>query len=133
MGRMISAVRASRSALPVFVINVVALTLLRAIFYALFSDPRLPPSDLLHAFYLGLKFDARLAAIVSVPLLFFTSRAYIALVEILLAIVYAADFATYGYIRQRLNAGVVEFLRNPIISLHMAWESYHVVWFGVIV
>jgi phosphoglycerol transferase MdoB-like AlkP superfamily enzyme len=130
---MISAVRTSRSALAVFVINVVALTLLRAIFYALFSDHRLPASDLLHAFYLGLKFDARLAAIVSVPLLFFTSRAYIAVVEIVLAIVYAADFATYAYIRQRLNAGVLEFLRNPIISLHMAWESYHLVWLAMVI
>jgi phosphoglycerol transferase MdoB-like AlkP superfamily enzyme len=26
---------------------------------------------------------------------------------------------------------VLEFLRNPIISMHMAWESYHVVWFGL--
>jgi phosphoglycerol transferase MdoB-like AlkP superfamily enzyme len=130
---MISAVRASRPAVRVFVINLAAFTLLRAIFFVLFSDHRAPTPDLLHAFYLGLKFDARLAAIVSVPLLFFTSRAYIALVEILLAIVYAADFATYAYIRQRLNAGLLEFLRNPIISLHMAWESYHVVWFGLIV
>ena len=129
---MISAVRGPRPAVRVFVINVAAFTLLRAIFFVLFSDHRAPTPDLLHAFYLGLKFDARLAAIVSFPLLFFTSRTYIALVEILLAIVYAADFATYAYIRQRLNAGVLEFLRNPIISLHMAWESYHVVWFGLI-
>src|ERR1700674_320986 len=133
MRRMISAVRGPRPAVRVFVINVAAFTLLRAIFFLLFADHRPPTPDLLHAFYLGLKFDARLAAMVSFPLLFFTSRVYIALVEILLAIVYAADFATYAYIRQRLNAGVLEFLRNPIISLHMAWESYHVVLFGLIV
>src|SRR5712691_3574742 len=131
MRRMISAVPGPRPAVRVFVMNVTALTLLRAIFFVLFSDHRAPTPDLLHAFYLGLKFDARLAAIVSVPLLFFTSRAYIALVEVLLAIVYAADFATYAYIRQRLNVGVLEFLRNPIISLHMAWESYHAALFGL--
>jgi membrane-anchored protein YejM (alkaline phosphatase superfamily) len=115
------------------VINLAAFTLLRAIFFVLFSDHRAPAPDLFHAFYLGLKFDARLAAIVSVPLLLFSSRAYIAVVEIVLAVVYAADFATYAYIRQRLNTGVLEFLRNPIISLHMAWESYHVALFGLII
>jgi len=85
------------------------------------------------AFYLGMKFDARLAAIVSLPLLFFFSTAYIVIVEALLAILYAADFASYGYIHQRLNAEVLEFLRNPIISMHMVWESYHVVWFALAV
>ena len=127
------AVRGSRFAIYFFAVNLVGFTLLRTLFFLLFADHRPSTPDLLHAFYLGLKFDARLAAIVSFPLLFFTSRAYIALVETALAILYAADFATYAYIRQRLNAGVLEFLRNPIISLHMAWESYHVVLFGLIV
>src|SRR5207253_2515528 len=83
------------------------------------------------ALYLGLKFDARLAAIVSFPLLFFSSAIYIVIAETLLAILYAADFASYAYIHQRLNAEVLEFLRNPLISLHMAWESYHVIWFAL--
>jgi phosphoglycerol transferase MdoB-like AlkP superfamily enzyme len=114
-----------------FAANVVALTLLRAAFYFAFRPHGIPPSELAHAFYLGLKFDARLAAIVSLPLLFFASRAYAVIVETALAIVYAADFACYAYIHQRLNAEVLEFLRNPIISLHMVWESYHVVWFAL--
>ncbi len=111
--------------------NVVALSLLRIVFYVAFRPHVIPPADLAYAFYLGLKFDARVAAIVSFPLLFFTSTIYIALVEALLAILYAADFASYAYIHQRLNAGVIEFLRNPLISVHMAWESYHVVWFAI--
>src|SRR5438132_3872573 len=132
MRRMISAVRAPRTALALFAINLAAFTLLRLVFLLLFRDHSLAAADVLRAFYLGLKFDARLAAIVSVPLLFFSSRAYVAIAETLLAVLYAADFATYAYIRQRLNAGVLEFLRNPIISLHMVWESYHVVWFAMV-
>src|SRR5437773_8073022 len=114
-----------------FVANVVALTLLRAAFYLAFRQRGIPAAELAHAFYLGLKFDARVAAIVSFPLLLISSSAYVAIVETALAIVYAADFACYAYIHQRLNAEVLEFLRNPIISLHMAWESYHVVWFAL--
>jgi hypothetical protein len=56
---MISAVRASRPAVRVFGINVAGLTVLRAIFYVLFSDHRLPSSDILHAFYLDLFDPAR--------------------------------------------------------------------------
>ena len=133
MRRMISAVRAPRTALALFAINLVAFTLLRLVFLLLFRDHSIAAADVLRAFYLGLKFDARLAAIVSVPLLFFSSRAYVAIAETLLAVLYAADFATYAYIRQRLNAGVLEFLRNPIISLHMVWESYHVVLFALVI
>ena len=130
---MISAVRAPRTALGLFAINLAAFTLLRLVFLLLFRDHPIDAADALRAFYLGLKFDARLAAIVSVPLLFFSSPAYVAIVEALLAVIYASDFATYAYIRQRLNAGVLEFLRNPIISMHMVWESYHVVLFALVI
>ena len=114
-----------------FAANVAVLTLLRAAFLFAFRPHPIAAADLAHAFYLGLKFDARLAAIVSFPLLFFSSAAYTAIAEVLLAILYAADFGCYAYIHQRLNAEVLELLRNPIISLHMVWESYHVVWLAL--
>src|SRR5438445_4566847 len=121
------------SSLPIvlFAINVAALSLLRVAFLLAFRSHPIPVHDLAEAFYLGLKFDARLAAIVSFPLLFFSSAIYVAIAETWLAALYAADFASYAYIHQRLNAELLEFLRNPIISLHMAWESYHVVWFAI--
>jgi len=119
------------TSLWLFAANLAALTLLRAAFLFAFRPHPIAAADLAHAFYVGLKFDARLAAIVSLPLLFFSSTAYVVIVETILAILYAADFGCYAYIRQRLNAEVLEFLRNPIISMHMVWESYHVVWFAV--
>ncbi|HJT18044.1 MAG TPA: LTA synthase family protein [Thermoanaerobaculia bacterium] len=135
--RRIISVRGSRfavgSALALFAINVVAFSLLRVAFWLAFRPHAIPARELAQAFYLGLKFDARLAAILSFPLLFLSSTMYIAIVETLMALVYAADFASYAYIRQRLNAELLEFLRNPLISLHMAWESYHVVYFAIAV
>ena len=107
------------------------MSFLRLSFFLAFRTHPVAAHDVAEAFYLGLKFDARLAAILSFPLLLFSSAVYVAIVETLLAIVYAADFASYAYIHQRLNAELLEFLRNPIISLHMAWESYHVVWFAI--
>jgi phosphoglycerol transferase MdoB-like AlkP superfamily enzyme len=105
------------------------------VFFIMFHPPLISSHDLLRAFYLGLKFDARLAALLIIPMLLMRRRAMlIAYVVVALAFVltlYAADFGTYAYIHQRLNAGVLEFLRNPIISWHMVWESYHVVWIGL--
>jgi phosphoglycerol transferase MdoB-like AlkP superfamily enzyme len=79
-----------------------------------------------------LKFDARLAALLIIPMLLMRRRstliAYVVVALTFALTLYAADFGTYAYIHQRLNAGVLEFLRNPIISWHMVWESYHVVW-----
>src|SRR5438105_5258800 len=119
--------------LALFLTNVVALSLLRIGFFVVFRPHAIPAHDLAYAVYLGLKFDARLSAILSFPLLFFSSTVYVTIVETVLAVLYAADFASYAYIRQRLNAELLEFLRNPLISLHMAWESYHIVWFGLAV
>jgi phosphoglycerol transferase MdoB-like AlkP superfamily enzyme len=118
-----------------FAANLLLFTLLRVIFFFAFrgmsGSPA--PSDLLMAFYLGLKFDARLAAILTLPLLALRRgiTIYVTAVELLVLILYAADFGSYAYIRQRLNAGLLEFLGNPLISLHMVWESYHVVLFAL--
>ena len=116
-------------------ITIAVLTLLRAAFYFAFRAQAAPVAapDLLHAFYLGLKFDARLAAILTLPLLVLRRGAetYIALIAVLLGLVYAADFGSYAYVHQRLNAALLEFLRNPLISMHMIWESYHVVLFAL--
>lgn len=117
--------------LPVlfFFITIVALTLLRVAFYLVFRShaPALTSHELLVALYLGLKFDARIAAIVTFPMVL-TRRAgaaYVVVVSTLLLLLYAVDFGSYGYIHQRLNAGLLEFANNPLISMHMIWESYH--------
>lgn len=133
--------RSVRIAGALFATNLAIFTILRVVFYLAFrhTEPPLDPHELARAFYLGLKFDARLAAIIALPVfigLVLSRRAmtavtaYAVAAVVLVLAIYAADFGTYAYIHERLNAGVLEFLRNPLISLHMVWESYHVVWFG---
>jgi phosphoglycerol transferase MdoB-like AlkP superfamily enzyme len=123
-----------RRTLLLFAANVVLFTLLRVAFLLVFGH-HLAGHDLLRAFYLGLKFDARIAALVVAPIAIFgTRRAAIivaAVFEIIVLVCYAIDFGSYAYVHQRVNASELEFLRNPLISLHMVWESYHVVWFGI--
>jgi phosphoglycerol transferase MdoB-like AlkP superfamily enzyme len=117
----------------VFAANLAVFTLLRILFYVAFRGTAapVPGPELLHAFYLGLKFDARLAAIVVFPLLFIRGRVWLAAAESLVLLLYAADFGSYAYIHQRVNADELELLRNPLIAWHMVWESYHVVLFAL--
>ena len=128
MGRIIAKWRAE----TFFAADVILFTFLRLVFLAAFQPHPIAHGDLLYALWLGLKFDARLAAILTLPLLLGRAGVVItAIGEAIVLVIYAADFGCYAYIHQRLNAGVLEFLRNPLISLHMAWESYHVVWFAL--
>jgi len=123
-----------RRTLLIFAANVVLFTLLRVAFLLAFGH-HLAGNDLARAFYLGLKFDARIAALVVVPIAIFGARGIativVAVFEVLVLVCYAIDFGSYAYVHQRVNASELEFLRNPLISLHMVWESYHVVWFGI--
>jgi phosphoglycerol transferase MdoB-like AlkP superfamily enzyme len=123
-----------RRTLLIFAANLAVFTLLRVAFLVAFGN-HLAGGDLLRAFYLGLKFDARLAALVVVPLAVGGRRrwaiALTALFELIVLLCYATDFGSYAYVHQRLNASELEFLHNPLISLHMVWESYHVVWFAL--
>src|ERR1041385_8430255 len=136
ISRLSAQVRAIRG-LPLyfFLGNVALFTILRLVFYLIFrrTAGAIDPSEIVHAFYLGLKFDARLAAILTLLLLVLrrVATAYVAIVACALLILYSADFGTYAYTRQRMNAEVLTMLRNPLISLHMVWESYHVVFFGL--
>ena len=141
--------------LQLFALMVVALlwlsqTLLRLIFWLRFNDPAdpIPAQDLLWAFYLGLKFDLRIAIYCVIPLLLlgwikalhpvysrFGRRlwlGYSTLALFVLLLFYATDFGHYAYLQQRLNATALRFLENLQISADMVWQSYPVVSGGLI-
>lgn len=100
------------------------------------------PQNILYAFYVGAKFDMRIATLGLIPLGLFlllsplervlpTLRRLITLfygvLFFFLTLAYVADFGWFFYLRQRLDASAFEFLANTAISLKMIWESYPVV------
>ena len=101
-----------------------------------------PTRDVLKAFYIGCRFDGRLAAILSMPLgLMLTipplgrrlaawagriSSVYF-LIFLVLWLVYAGDFGFYTYLGERLNFTAIELLEDFWVSLNMVWESYPVI------
>ena len=107
-------------------------------------------AELLKTFYLGAKFDARLAGAVCIPLgLYLTLwafwrgarharkwvSAFYGLLESFVLFIYFLDFAHYAYISTRINYSIMKYAENPLISLQMAWETYPVAWgiFGLLV
>jgi phosphoglycerol transferase MdoB-like AlkP superfamily enzyme len=112
--------------------------LARLIFYLKFSPPRgaFPWT----AFVMGLRFDVKFACILGTAMLVLCSIPFLnpfrsrgaakvwtgllALVFMAAVVFYTADYFHYDYLRQRLNASVLNFINDAGISFHMARESY---------
>ena len=125
--------------------NWLLFTLMRGIFLFVFRAALVPQSypELWETFYVGAKFDMRLACALAIPLgLYFTVCAFwhkarairkgmawlYGVLEAVVLLVYFLDFAHYSYISMRINYSILKYAENPLISLQMAWETYPVVW-----
>jgi phosphoglycerol transferase MdoB-like AlkP superfamily enzyme len=127
------------------VLFVLACTGLRVAFWTVFQDPTDAPESrtLLEAFYLGLKFDLRLALLLHLPFAvlglwpafdpFRSPRArrpwlvYFGATLALLLFCYGVDFGHYGYLETRVDASVLRYLFDPRESAGVLWGSYPVV------
>ncbi|NHZ86105.1 MAG: sulfatase-like hydrolase/transferase, partial [Planctomycetia bacterium] len=105
-------------------------------------------SELVKAFFMGIRFDLRLAILIFLPLIVFSmipflnltsskiirriASIYVIIISIIIILFYVADFGHYGYLDSRIDITAVNFVENPIIALQMIWESYSVIW-GLII
>ena len=99
--------------------------------------------EMLQALYIGIKFDLRLAILISAPagvlgllpvLNPTRPRArtfwlwYFVAVQAVVLLLYAVDIGHYDYARTRLNATIIEHLTPADVALRMAWQTYPIVW-----
>ncbi|MGA1874967.1 MAG: LTA synthase family protein [bacterium] len=128
-----------------FILNLILLTCLRLIFFAYFkpAETRWLSPALLRSLYLGLKFDARLMALVSLPVLMLSwfpglrldgggwgrilLQGYFHITFTLILLIYFVDFATYSYSQTRINASLLLLQDGEGIWWKMIWQSYPVV------
>ena len=133
----------------IFLVNFFVFALFRLCFLLYFipSDVALFSKDILSSLVLGLKFDARLAALIILPLFLLSAipglrllrskraRVFwlIYLVLSLLAAItaYCVDFGAYSYIHTRLNATLLMYLDTPEIAMNMVLESYPWLWLSL--
>jgi phosphoglycerol transferase MdoB-like AlkP superfamily enzyme len=137
---------ALRFALLAAGLNFAVFAVLRLAFAAAFMPlaAGAPSDELRQALYIGLKFDLRLALLLSAPLALLGwiralnpalrrgARAfwlaYFAVAQATVLFLYAVDFGHFGYARTRLNASLLEHLTPADVALRMAWQTYPVVW-----
>jgi phosphoglycerol transferase MdoB-like AlkP superfamily enzyme len=138
--------RHARVLLPLAVVHLGLLAALRVAFWQTFHGimPSLPFDQLAKALYIGLKFDARLVLLTLLPpavlgwigpLSIVNGRAgrwlwsvYLAVAVGLTFLVYEVDLGHFAYLHARINAQVLDLLKDTLTSLQMVWETYPVVW-----
>ena len=135
----------ARFLLALVAINLVVFLALRVVFWVAFRGTLAgaPWDDLAKAFYLGSKFDLRLALLLLLPLavlgwipLLDPARrpvarlgwlAYLAAAQCAVLLLYFVDFGHYAWVRVRLNASLVDHLTPVGVAARVAWETYPIV------
>lgn len=104
------------------------------------------------ALYIGLKFDARIAVFMSLPLAIFLlwprleravsrqgpsmARTSLCLITTAMAagaaLIHVFDFGFFFYLHQHIDMGANVFLEDPSESLRMVWQSYPVILIGAV-
>ncbi|HML58648.1 MAG TPA: sulfatase-like hydrolase/transferase [Ferruginibacter sp.] len=128
--------------LKIAVCLLLCMTVYRLFFFLHYCEPAVPFSG--SSLWLGLRFDARVVAIVALSMFILSSvpvlnpfrkpaavriwTILLTLVFLCILLVYVSDFYHYDYLRQRLSASVLIFLEDAAISAQMMWETYPVVW-----
>lgn len=131
--------------LAITLLTLVILFGMRLIFWLIFNNPAdpIPTDDLLYAFYLGTKFDLRLALYVLMPVFLLgwckwlspfrnklTRRlwlSYLVLAASGVLLLYLLDFGHYAYLHKRVDATVLRFMGNLSTSTEMVWQSYSII------
>ena len=101
---------------------------------------KLSAEYVLNSFIIGLRFDARLSAVIVLPYLLLSPlpfvkgermqkiwNGYWIILFILILGFYIADIGFYAYLNTRLDATIIGLVKNFQISLLMIWESYPVI------
>lgn len=120
----------------------VLMSILRLVFTFRFHPVSFSWKQSLPAFWLGLRFDLRVACIVTLLIWLLASipffnpfkhtaakkfwLGFMGLLTLVFCIFYGGDFAHYAYLTQRLNASVINYAEDAAISTKMVWQTYPV-------
>jgi phosphoglycerol transferase MdoB-like AlkP superfamily enzyme len=135
-----------RLGLLVLAILLVLMTVLRFVFWVSFhgSDSPVPFATLLKAYFIGFRFDLRLALVLMLPWLALSFvpalnpersawarrfwAGHLAFQTCFIVFFYSFDLGHYEYLETRIDVSSLRFLLNPIISFQMMWETYPIGW-----
>ncbi len=126
------------------IIFLLIFTVFRAATFFAFKPTNLSFGEAIPSFLMGIRYDLRWIAIILLPVVFismvpqlspfYSSRNkkwwtwYLAVVTFIIFFFFAADFGSFSYNQTRLDAGAMNFVEDPGISLKMMFQTYPMVW-----
>lgn len=144
MKRLLALPALVRAGLVLIALQVGLGTLFRVVFWLRFRSTagEAAAADWAQAWYLGLKFDLRLALWICLPFLVLSLvpflhparsrlasrfwQLYFVATQGLVVLVYLVDLGNYDYLQVRMDAGMLDLISSPAIALGMVWETYPV-------
>ena len=127
-----------------FLIFLLLFTLFRLTTYFAFKPEGFSFTDLLPSFLLGVRYDLRWISIILLPVVVLSMNQrfspfdsprnkkwwtwYLAIITFIVFFFFAADFGSFSYNQTRLDAGAMNFVEDPGISIRMMWQTYPLFW-----
>ena len=115
----------------------------RLIFLFGFTDLEIN-MEVLNSFWIGFKFDLRLAILLTLPVLVLAtvprfnlvtktpirnlSNGYVFITLAMLGLVYIIDLGHYQYLGKRIDSTALRFFEDPLISAAMVWQKRLCIW-----
>lgn len=115
-------------------------TLFRLTTFLAFRPPNVSFGDVVPSFLMGIRYDLRWISFILLPVVlvsmfprlspFYSSRNkkrwtwYLAITTFIVFFFFAAGFGSFSYNRTPLDAGAMNFVEDPGISLKMMWQTY---------
>jgi phosphoglycerol transferase MdoB-like AlkP superfamily enzyme len=126
------------------IIFLIVMSVLRVCLFFFFSKQGNSLFQILPSLVLGIRYDLRDICLLLILLLLSAISSFLdpfrtergrrtwfflfGIAAFLLAFFYTVDFAHYGYLSQRLNASILNYLKDAGISMKMIWQTYPVIW-----
>lgn len=126
------------------VIFLVIFTLFRLATFIAFKPEGMTVGDSLPSFLMGIRYDLRWISFALLPVVLFSMNPgfspfysarnkkwwtwYLAIVTFIIFFFFAAGFGSFSYNRTPLDAGAMNFVEDPVISLKMMWQTYPLIW-----
>lgn len=133
-----------RWAINLFVILLLFFSIFRVITFFAFRPSGFSIGDVWPSLAMGLQYDLKWVSIIVFPVVLLsiyvkfspfysdTNRRlwtmYFAIVFFIIFFFFIADLVSFSYNRTRLDAGAMNFVEDPGISLNMIWQTYPLVW-----
>lgn len=122
-------------------------TLFRLATFFAFKPDHVSFNDVVPSFLMGVQYDMRWISIVLLPIVvcsiiprftpFYSSRnkalwtGYLVLITFFVFFFFAADMGSFSYNQTRLDAGAMNFVEDPGISVKMMWQTYPLFWMSL--